>query len=105
MRKLLLATALVVALIAPATANDFDIIRGEITRDYGTTIILGLKNNTQTTIPTAMIDCGFYRGDELVGADHGVFKNLELNQIGYSSAHASDKDVTRIDCRVDMAQP
>ncbi len=101
-----IVTTLVLATPRSAMANDLDLIRGKITHADGyTTIVLGLKNNTQTTIASASVNCGFYRGDELVDDGDAAFVNLQPNQIGYGHTSGKGEDITRIDCRIDIVNP
>lgn len=101
-----IVTTLVLVAPRSAMANDLDLIRGKVTHANGyTTIVLGLKNNTPTTISYASVNCGFYRGDELVADSTTNFSNLRPNQIGYGDANGKGEDITRIDCRIDIVNP
>jgi opacity protein-like surface antigen len=101
MKKLLLATAMVAALVAPAAAADVDLIRGKVRHENGfTRITLGIKNNTPAMITSASVERGFYRGDELVDSGSETVFNPKPDQIGYGDALGEGEDITHIDCRI-----
>jgi hypothetical protein len=101
MKKLLLATALVVALAVPAKANNFDLIKGDITHDNSgwPEQLLTLKNNTKEIV-TVSVECGFLKGNTLVGVDAAAFVDVPPNGNGYSHVSNDKGDSDRTDCRI-----
>jgi hypothetical protein len=109
-RKLLAALAITtVALATPSLADEFsqyELIRGKIKHEYGHTIIvLALKNNSVRTVTQVFVNCGFYRGDELVDSGHTSFTSVRPNQTGYDEALGDGEDITRVDCRIESVTP
>ena len=68
-------------------ANDVDLGRGRISREYGRTKqALSLKNNTARPLNEEWAECGFFRGDELVGKGIASFRNVLPGQTAYDEA-------------------
>jgi len=104
MKKLSIALAIVAAFAARALADNFDhyeLIRGNVKRENGyTTLVLGLKNNSASTVTQVYVECGFYRGNELIDDGNESFTYVKPNQIGYGEVSGKGEDITRIDCRI-----
>ena len=86
MRKYLVAIFSFLS-ITPAMANDVDLGRGRISREYGCPKqALSLKNNTARPLNEVWAECGFFRGDELVGKGIASFRNVLPGQTAYDEA-------------------
>jgi hypothetical protein len=101
----IIAAAVISLAATQAKADGLDLIRGRVTHANGyTTIVLGLKNNTDHVIKMALIECGFFQNSELAGSANVIFANVQPGQTAYDTTGASEEKVTRIDCRIESAE-
>ena len=101
MRKYLVAIFSIL-LITPAIANDVDLSKGDISREYGRTKqALSLRNNTARPLNEVWAECDFFRGDELVGKGIASFRNVLPGQTSYDQATSAGGDITRTDCHIE----
>jgi hypothetical protein len=124
MKRILLATAAVVALAtsacvppdvatAAATATPLELSMGDYTtklypnKGDGTyTQNFTVKNNSAHNYDYVFVSCGFFNGDRLVGSGNGIVHDLAAGQEGYGYAMLAlatgNPDHTK--CRFDGAQ-
>jgi hypothetical protein len=101
MRKYLVAIFSTVS-ITVAMANDFDLSKGRLSYEYGRTRqSLSLKNNTAHPLNEVWAECGFFRGDKLMGKGIASFRHVLPGQTAYDEATSVSRDVTRTDCRIE----
>jgi hypothetical protein len=101
MRKYLVAIFSILS-ITPAMANDVDLSKGRMSHEYGPAKqALSLKNNTARPLNEVWAECGFFRGDELVGKGIASFRNVLPGQTAYDEATSAGRDVTRTDCHIE----
>jgi hypothetical protein len=65
---------------------------------------LGVKNNTNQTFARISATCGFYRGDELLGAGLATFDNVAPGQTAYDDTTHVKGKADRSDCRIKSAR-
>ena len=101
MRKYLV-TIFTLLSITPGMANDVDLSKGRMSHEYGRAKqALSLKNNTRRPLNEVWAECGFFRGDELVGKGIASFRNVLPGQTAYDEATTTSGDVTRTDCHIE----
>jgi hypothetical protein len=97
---LIIAAALLLG--ESASAAEVDITKGQLTHDgpYSTQIV-GAKNNTNETIQTLWVECGFFRKGALLGAGAGYAENLTPAQSAYIEVAANHTEgADSADCRL-----
>src|SRR6516225_522567 len=66
---LLIALATPIFAATPSWADDFDVTAGRLStgnKFVGTQVTVAVKNNTAETLKVGTVECGFYRGQELL---------------------------------------
>ena len=102
---LFIAVAVISLAATQAKADGLELIRGRVTHANGQTqIVLGLKNNTDHVIETAMVECGFFQNSELASSGGAFFNNVQPGQTAYTATWGEEEKVTRIDCRIVSAE-
>ena len=107
MKRLLLFLAIASGSISPAAAADkFVLTKGDLRHNsFGwPEQVLSLKNNTDRTVSVS-VDCGFYKGEKLIGTDGANFLNVRSGQPGYSQISIDKGDADRTDCRIYNVMP
>jgi hypothetical protein len=105
--KIIFAAAVIgLSFIAsPAHAYDLETIAGNPTHDtLGETVVtVGVKNKEATAFKMIRVECGIYRGSDLVGAGHAIVEWVYPGQTAYGIVETFDEtaaEADKADCRV-----
>jgi hypothetical protein len=107
MRRLLLALSIAAGAIFPAVASDkFVLNKGDLRHNTSgwPEQVLSLKNNSDQTVSVS-VECGFYKGENLIDTDGADFINVRPGQLGYSHINTGEGDADRTDCRISNVIP
>jgi hypothetical protein len=88
--------------VPPARAAEIELSKGQL-KHAGDVVtqVIAAKNNTGVPIVALYVECGFFRGDALVGASIGTTFNVEPGQTAYVEVSDDDaSDADRTECRV-----
>jgi hypothetical protein len=88
-----------------AFADDLELGLGRLKYDsYGSTQVVSVLNRGKEAISLIFVECGFYVGEELVGASPGMIQNLAPGAQGYEEISIADFKATRSACRIVRSQ-
>jgi hypothetical protein len=94
----------VLALGTPALAAEVDLIKGRLAETLQTASqVIAIKNNTNATIASAKVECGFYSGEVLSGSGFTYLHDIEPGQTARGEVvgfFAHEAGPNRTDCRI-----
>jgi hypothetical protein len=92
------------ALATPALAAEVDLIKGGLSATSHTASqVIAVRNNTNATIASAKVECGFYRGEVLSGSGFAYLHDIEPGQTAWGEVvgfFAHEAGPNRADCRI-----
>ena len=92
------------ALATPALAAEVDLIKGRLSATSQTASqVIAVKNNTNATIASAKVECGFYSGEVLSGSGFAYLHDIEPGQTAWGEVvgfFAHEAGPNRADCRI-----
>jgi hypothetical protein len=92
------------ALATPALAAEVDLIKGQLSATSQTASqVIAVKNNTNATISSAKVNCGFYSGEVLSGSGFAYLHDIEPGQTAQGEVVgflAHEAQPNRTDCRI-----
>jgi hypothetical protein len=92
------------ALATPALAAEVDLIKGRLSATSQTASqVIAVKNNTNATITSAKVECGFYGGEVHSGSGFAYLHDIEPGQTAQGEVVgflAHEAEPNRADCRI-----
>jgi hypothetical protein len=92
------------ALATPALAAEVDLIKGQLSATSQTASqAIAVKNNTNATIASAKVECGFYSGEVLAASGFTYLHDIEPGQTARGEVvgvFAHETGPNRTDCQI-----